>query len=187
MKRILFCILLLASLTACSAASSQGSLECNKQEGVCIYIKAEEPIIAGEPVTVTVTVKGDKDIPDLGIALEANGNVYFEEPSLKTWKKTGIDWKVNVKADKSHISKQKVLFPVEDGFYQLLVTAYIQGYGLITGNYINISIKNKEGMVYYPGTKVPITEGPLPASTPGPLPASILTQMAETVVVPSYP
>src|SRR5215208_1449855 len=131
MKRILFCILLLASLTACSGASSQGSLECNKKEGVCIYIKAEEPIIAGETVTVTVTVKGDKDIPDLQIGLEANGNVFFEEPELKTWKKTGIGWKVDLKANKTHVSKHKVLFPAEDGYYTIVASVFTADYGRI--------------------------------------------------------
>lgn len=186
MKKILFCILLLASLTACSATSSQGSLECNKKEGVCIYIKAEEPIIAGEPVTVTVTVKSAKDIPDLGIVLEANGNVYFEEPELKTWKKTGIDWKVDLKADKTKIFKQKVLFPVEDGFYQLLVTAYIQDYGPITSNYINMSIKNKEGSAYYPGTKIPGSEGTIIVPVYTVIPGSSPTPIVESTV-PSYP
>jgi hypothetical protein len=87
MKRFLFCILFAAILTACSGASSQGTHECNKQEGVCIYIKAEEPIVVGEPATITVTVKCDKDISDLLISLSATGKVYFEEPDLKMWKK----------------------------------------------------------------------------------------------------
>ena len=184
MKLLPVYILVLASLTACSATSSQGSLECNKKEGVCIYIKAEEPIVGGEPVTITITVKGDKDMPDLGIALSSTGNVYLEDLNLKTWKKTEIGWKVDLKADKPHISKHKVLFPAEDGSYQLVTTAYIPGYGRITGNYFNIFISNKEGKVYYPGTKVPGSEGIGDVYTviPGPSPTLIVES-----TVPSYP
>ena len=186
MKRILFCILLLASLTACSATSSGGTLECNKQQGVCIYIKAEEPIIAGEPVTVTITVKGEKDIPDLQIGLSANGNVFFEESELKTWKKTGIGWNVNLKAKKEHTSKHKVLLPSEDGYYTIVASVFTADYGRIASNWFDIVIAGKERKVYYPGTKVPGAEGPIIGIvytvTPGPSPTPIVES-----TVPSYP
>ena len=190
MKRILFCIFLLASLTACSGASSQSTHECNKKEGVCVKIKVEEPIVAGEPAIVTITVKGDKDISDLQVGLSATGNVLLEEPDLKTWKKTGIGWKVDLKANKEHSSKRKLLLPVEEGFYHVVVSVGTPNYGEMVSYSVRISVSNKQAKVYYPGTKIPDSDNsvimPVYTLSPGPFSTQTATPTLETVT-PSYP
>ena len=191
MKHFLFCILLLASLSACTGASVSSTFQCNKQEGICVNLKVKEPIIPGELVTVIVTVKGEKDIPDLWVSLSAPGNVYFEDPNLKTWKKTGIDWKVDVKAKKLHTFEHKVRLPIEEGFYFLVVGVGTPDYGQMASNGVHIYFSSKEVKVYYAGTQISITDPPLIEtvyfSTYTPGPPSIPTATPTRTAIPSYP
>jgi hypothetical protein len=99
--------------------------------------------------------------------------------------KTGIGWKVNLKADKSYTYKHKVLFPAEDGFYYVKASVGISGYGPLVINNVIISIAGKEGKAKYPGTKIPGIGDPilLPVYTvtPGPSPTPVETP------APNYP
>ncbi len=174
MKRFLFCILLLTSLIACSRASSFNPYQCNNNLGVCVDIKVDELVKVGEPVAVTVKVDSKKDITDLWVSLAAPGNVYFEDPDLKTWKKNEMGLKIKVKANKPYTSKHKVRLPLEDGYYSLVVGVGTQDYGQIASNSVEIVIINGEGKFYYSGTKIPGSEGttliPAYTVTPGPSP-----------------
>lgn len=189
MKRILFCILLLASLTACGGPSAPGAVGCSKKGDFCIKVTAEEPILKGKPITIKIKLKSEKDIPELQIVLLSGSpsKVLFEEPSSKEWKEREVNWKTNVKVKEEHTFTHKLLLPAENGIYQIIVQAFLPT-GLIDDDSLTIYISEENGKVYYSGTSIPITQGPEPASSPGPLPTSFFEpEPTLETPAPSYP
>ena len=177
MKRLFACVLLLASLTACAGASAPGGGNC--KEGVCVKVQAVEPVRFGEPVTVTVTVTSEKDIPNLGVSLYHDVDVVVEEPQTEeknrpAWKgQSGVDWIVNAKANQPLTFTRKVRFPPREGVFDIVVSASTPSLRVTDSVYIRLT--RAGGKVYLSGTSVPVTSGPLPTVTPGPSPTFIPT------------
>ena len=191
MKQILICILLLTGLTACGgkiAASSAGG-PCNND--LCIKLTAKEPIAIGQPVSVTIKLTSQKDIPDLKLYLGSDDllkRVSIEDPSLQGWKKGGfVNWPVNVRAKQSQTFTRKVILPTEEGLYSIIAEAFLPEGQLIRDS-IRIYIIDGSGKVYYEGTRIPITDEPLPiyTVTPEPSPTPFPTPTLGTGT-PSYP
>ncbi len=173
MKRLLFFALLLMSLTACGGSSAPGEWRCDKSNEtgeLCIKLTAEEPITLGAPVTITIAVSSEKDIPGLKIFLFSDSpqKVFIEEPSLQGWSGKGVNWPVDAQANQPLTFKRKVRLPAEEGSYQLIVHAAYAPLGMVIIDSLDIYLTREGGKVYYSGTHIPFTEGPLPTITPGP-------------------
>lgn len=185
MKRLFMCVLLLAGLTACAGASSP--IQPNCQQGVCIKVRAIEPIRFGEPVTVTVTVTSEKDISDLKVFLSSAYDALIEE--AQDWKQSGVNWVMEAKANRTFTFTRKLRFPSREGEFQIIAEVY-KSYApsVHATDSIRIYLTREGGKVYLSGTSIPLgTPGkPIPAVTitPGPSPTRI---RQTTPTRPPYP
>lgn len=183
MKRVLFCILLLAGLTACRtnvAASSAGG-RCN--DNLCIKLTAKEPITVSEPIIVTIKITSQKNIPDLKLYLGSNDptkRVSIEDTDLPGWKKGGfVNWPVNIKAKQTLTFTRKILLPAEDGLYPIIAEAFLSE-GFVVGDVLQVHVTKGSAKVYFANTPIPTVFVTEPASALGPSPT------LETAT-PSYP
>ena len=167
MKRLFTRVLLLAGLTACAGASFP--IQPNCQQGVCIRVRAIEPIRFGEPVTVTVTVTSEKDISDLKVFLSSAYDALIEE--AQDWKQSGVNWVMEAKANRTFTFTRRLRFPSREGEFQIIAEVY-KSYApsVHATDSIRIHLTREGGKVYLSGTPLPITPGPLPTSTKGPSP-----------------
>ena len=208
MKRLWICVLLLAGLTACAAPSGPGTWRCGESGDtgkLCVKLTAEEPITLGEPVTVTITVTSEKDVPGLTVFLSSYPKALIE--GSEGWKEHGINWPMDAKANQSLSFTRRVRFPAE-GEFQL--TAALSRPDLHVDDSIRIYFAPDGGKVYYSGTRVPIpgwtpgqpapaitlpgytvTPGPsptfIPTDTPWPTPTSLPVQRTPTPTWNPYP
>jgi hypothetical protein len=188
MKCFFVCVLLLVSLTACMGPSAPGGGSCSN--GVCVKIRAAEPIRFGEPVLVTIAVTNEKDISDLGVSLYLDADVVVEGP--QEWEKEaknslvykgGAGWKIAAKANQPYTAMRKVHFPPREGLFTIVASASTPSLRVVDS--IVIYLTRAGGKVYLSGTPVPIpgwTPGqPIPAVTftPGPSPTFIPTPTRE--------
>jgi len=180
MKRVFGCVLLLVSLTACMGPSAPGGGSCSK--GLCITVRAIEPIRMNESVTVTITVTAERDIPELQVSLFSYPPALVEDG--QDWKEKGVNWAVDAKANHPHVFTRKVRLPPNEGVFDLVAGAYTPNLPYVA-DYVSIHITRAGGKVYLSGTPVPIpgwTPGqPIPAVTftPGPSPTFIPTPTRE--------
>lgn len=171
-------VLVLAGLSACGekVASDPSSFRCGLD--VCIRVSVQEPVVVDQPVLVTIKVTSQRDIPDLTLYLGSNDplkRVSIEDVSPSGWiKGKYVDWPVNIKAKETLTFTRKILLPAEDGPYGIRADAFLSE-GFVVTDYLIIYVTNGSAKVYYEGTRIPITEGPEPASTPGPLPPPMST------------
>jgi len=187
MKRLLICVLLLAGLTACAAPSGSGAWRCGKSSrtgNLCIKLTVTEPITLGQPVSVTITVNSEKDIPGLEISLGyfAPGRKVSidEEPGLPSPKDGGVKWTADVQANRPLTFTRKIRLPSAEGEYNqidLYASVHELNIGMVVGDQVRIYLTREGWKVYYSGTPLPITPGPLPVYTvtPGPSPTFIPT------------
>lgn len=184
MSRLLICVLLLASLAACAAPSGPGAFRCSKHEKICVKLTATEPIITGQPVSVTITVTSERDIPGLIVYLSTYpaGKVSIEEePGQPSPKSGGLKWTMDVKANQEIIFTRKINLPSVEreygGYAYIDLIAFVQtAVGMVVDDELTIYVTPKGGKVYYAGTLIPTTSpGPALTVTPGPSPTFIPT------------
>ena len=117
-------------------------------------------------------------MPDLKLYLGSDDplkRVSIEDVNLPGWRKGKyVDWPVNIKAKETLTFTRKILLPAEEGPYDIKAEAFLSEGFVVTDSLI-IYVTNGNAKVYYEGTHIPITEGPLPTSMPGPLPTSFDT------------
>ena len=89
MKHVLVCVLLLASLAACTGTSYIDRPNCSAQGELCIEVRADEPVSFGGQVIITITITSEKDIPDLAVFLEYEPDVVLQKP--QEWEKNTRD------------------------------------------------------------------------------------------------
>jgi len=169
MKRLLAYVLLITSLIACAGTNSNGS--CTPGEEICVKVRAEEPILFGEPVSLVITATSSEDISQLGIALIIWPHTLIvseaidEEPGIEVWKgESGVAWKVNVRAGEVVTLRRILYLPVEAGEYTITVHANTSQLRVI--DQISIIQIEDEVKVYLSGTEIPFTPGPLPTMNP---------------------
>jgi hypothetical protein len=172
MKRVIFCGLLTISLVACSGTySDNGGCSSNGDGEVCIKIRAQEPIHFMEPIDIIMTITSDMDISGLGISLiiwphtiivgEAEG----QEQGIELWKgESGINWRVNINTGEIITLTRKIYLPAENGAYQLIVYASTPQLRAVDSMYFHQT--GEAVNIYLSGTKIPITQGPLPTIGP---------------------
>lgn len=169
MKRLLICVLFLASLTACAAPSGPGAFRCDQEGKTCLKLTAAEPIVLGQPVKVTITITSEKDITGLKIFLASYplGKVSIvEAPGLPSSKGGAVNWTTDVQAKHTLTFMREMLMPSIEGenggYAQIELHADIQDGGVIVSDYLTIFLTSKGGQVYFAGTPIPI-----PGWTPG--------------------
>ncbi|OGO26401.1 MAG: hypothetical protein A2W33_10790 [Chloroflexi bacterium RBG_16_52_11] len=165
MKRFLICALVMITLAACADGSSLYRHNCSEGGEVCIELQAEEPIVNGEPVIITITVTSEKDIPDLKIFLYSFPKTQIED--IDGWNDDGVNWVIDTKANRSYTFTRKVLLSSKEGLFDVIAEVYTPS--LHTADMISILLTDDGGKVYHSGTPIPITEGPVPLFT-GPSP-----------------
>jgi hypothetical protein len=171
MKRLIVCVILLAGLSACGGVSAPGGGKCNN--GICISVQAAEPIRVEEPITITISVTMEKEIPELKVFLYSYPPVLIEDG--QTWTERGVNWEINTKATGSQVFTRKVRVPPKEGVFDLIAEAYAPSVRVVDS--LSIHLTRDGGKVYLAGTPVPLgTPGkPVPAVTitPGPSPTRI--------------
>ena len=189
MKRLLICVLLLASLTACAAPSGPGAFRCDEEEKACVRLTVAEPIKPGQPVSVTITVTSEKDIRGLMVSLVSYppGKVSIdEEPGLPSPKGGEVDWTADVQAKHPLTVTRKIRLPSVEGEYggyaliDLQAWIHVAG-GMVVDDGLMIYVTSQGGKVYYSGTPIPI-----PGWTPGqPAPAVPVTPRPSPTFTPT--
>ena len=174
MKRILLCILLLASLSACTRDSQLGSFRCNEGKELCIRVTAEEPIIIGKPISVTALVTSKNDIQDIVISLSyvparddvvinVEGNKGIEIRQLTTWV-GGLSGLTSIRANQPLTFTWQLLAPEWEGFYSL--EASVSTSGVRVTDSMRLYLTKEGGQVYYAGTRIAVTDPPLTIPSP---------------------
>ncbi len=156
-------------LAACVPAATPGGANC--QQGICVDIQLSEPISFNKPVTATITVETDQDVPQLGVSLWADYGVLVEKPNF---------WRVETKSHQPLIFTGTIQFTIE-GYPTVLasvgtpsgvnVADSIVVYVTRAGGTANPTILPSDTHIPQP-TLLP-SESPL--STPLPLTASLLS------------
>lgn len=212
MKRLLACVLLLVSLTACAGgASSPDRHNCSAGGEICIEVHADEPISFGEPVSVTITVTSEKDIPDLGVYFTTwPQSIVIQEPvndepgQVSKRDQSWVNWLVEVKHNQPVTFTRKINLPPEEGLFDIQASAATTILHAETS--IGIHMTREGGKVYLSGTPIPITPGPelvdtmdpnllatlqaRPTETPYPTLTAVPTTEAPPLVdqgTPAYP
>ncbi len=171
MKYLFIFVPLVLILSACAGASSPGGHNCDK--GVCITVRAVEPILFDQPVIVAITVTSEKDIPALGISMftfpidAAVEGPWGWETNIKdgaVWK-GGASWLVDIKANLPLIFTRTVRFPPREEIFSVIGHASTPSLRAV--DEMRIQMTTAGGKVYLSGTPLPIT--PDVVNTPPPL------------------
>ena len=178
MKRLLICVLLLASLASCAAPSGPGAFRCSEDNQTCVKLTVAEPIKLGQPVSVTITITSQKAIIGLKVYLSTypTGKVSIEEePGQPSAKAGGVNWTTDVQANRPLTITHKIRLPSGEGeyggyaFVQLI--AFVEtAPGAVIDDDLTIYVTRQGAKVYYANTPIPITPGPLPTPAPGQYP-----------------
>lgn len=167
MNRKLASILLLVTLAACAGSPSMPGHNCSSGGEVCVELRAEVPIRWGEPFTVVTTVTSVKNISDLDLHLVADSAeaVVFdtseeEQGKVMEKKQNWVIWQVDMKEKQSVVFTRKITLPPREGEFRIQAQAYQPGY--FAQDMIRIYLTKKGGEVFYSGTPIPITPGPMP-------------------------
>ncbi len=170
MKRvILFSLIGFVFVSSC--APSTGDTNC--KNGLCVKLRAAEPIDFSKPVTVTITVTTDKAVPNLGVSLSSDYGVVIDGP--QGWQENvregtvwngGAGWRVSTQANQTSEFVRIVRLPSREGFFLLIARA-----GFPTGESVEdslyIHLTPAGGSLYLSGTPLPIT--PDVIKTPPPI------------------
>ena len=183
MKHLLICVVMLASLASCAAPSGPGAFHCSEDNQACVKLTVAEPIKPGEPVSVTITVTSEKNIPGLKVYLSTYpaGKVSIEEePGQPSPKAGGVNWTTDVQANHPLTITRKINLPNVEGEYGgyvlvQLIAFVVTAPGAVIDDDLMIYVTRQGAKVYYPGTPIPITPLPVPTNTPGPTPTFIPT------------
>lgn len=201
MKQFIILIFLMLNTIACSGVNSDNG-SCTQANEICIKIRAAEPVIHGEPINLVITATSTEDIPDLGISLiywpitMIIGEAQGQEPGIEVWRgNSGVDWKVNIRADEPVIYHRQLILPRDAGVYTITVHASTPQVRVI--DEITLYQTDNNLMVILPGTVIPITTGPLPTTdlmmlqTLQAMPTRTLfptlTPRPATITPPAYP
>lgn len=148
-------------LAGCWEKAAPGDWQCKR--GLCVKIKATEPIRWGEPITVTISTTADRDIPDLGVSVFVYpySSVIVEGP--ENWEKGaqegavfegGAGWRVNIKANQPATFTRVLRLPSLEGPFEIMGSATTKQ-GLRAVDSVRIYLTREGGEVYYANTPMP--------------------------------
>lgn len=183
--------LLMVAMVGCTGGLDSSGGQCN--QGLCVKIEVAEPIRREEPVVVTITVATERDVPNLGVSLiYHNREIVVEEPEGKeygevAWRGSqGLDWIVSATANQPIVFTRKLhLAPAE--WPVTIVASAITPQGLRIVDSVRLHFTAEGARVYYEGTPVPITPGPILmfTVTPGPSPTPRPTSTPTPTLLPT--
>ncbi len=156
MKRRYLLAILIIILAGCGGSFSADGGQC--EQGICVQIEAVEPILWGEPVTVKISAKTDKEITDLGISIFVMpyNSVVVEGP--ENWEKETKDgavfeggggWRITTKANQLNTFTRKVYLPPKEGSFEISASATTLQ-GMRVTNNVRILLTRKGGVVAPP-------------------------------------
>jgi hypothetical protein len=170
MKKIwILVILLVSSMTACSSTSSdKGS--CSEDGEVCIKVTAVDPVIYGNPINIRISVTSEEDISSLAVSvftypitIKINDPENWENETFNKYIWTGgAGWESSIKKGQALTFNRQFFLPSDYGEMQIIVHASTPNLRAVDSLYIYQT--KDEVQIYRPGTKVPITSGPLPTT-----------------------
>jgi hypothetical protein len=127
-----FSIFLVVLLAACSPSGS--GAEC--RGGICVSLEVEGPVMALEPALFIISVRTEKDTPNLGITLSYLSNVTIKdiEKSLDNAKlvyesKNLMTWMADTKGGEENIITGYVIFPKPTVSYGIFNSGLILSVG----------------------------------------------------------
>jgi hypothetical protein len=168
-------------LSACAGALAPSGPNCS--QGVCVKVRVIEPVHFDEPVTVIITVTTREDIPRLGVSLYFSDlDIVVEGP--QGWERGGVDWIVDVKANRPIHFTRKIRFPPREGYFDVIASANTPSLRAVDS--VVLHITHAGGRVYPSGTKIPITPGPLPTIIPVATPTRRPTITPPSPPTPTY-
>lgn len=200
MKRPILLFLFGFTLLASACAPLSGDASCRK--GMCVKLRAVEPILFGVPLKVTISVTTDNDVPSLGVSLSSDFDVVVEGP--QGWEESvrdgivwngGAGWRLSTRANQTVQFVRTVRLPPREGFFLLIARAGIPtGESVEDSLYIHLTLAG--GTVYLSGTPLPITPDVIktpppyilnPQGTPLPIPTSAPFTFPPTPTRAPYP
>jgi hypothetical protein len=160
MKHAWLLALLMVVVAGCAGAPDSGRGQCN--QGLCVKIEVAEPVRREESVMIRITVMAEKDIPGLQVSLISYPPASIEDQGR--WIEGGVRSDVNITAKQPLILERRVRIPSE-GSLKLIAGVYTPNLPYISDS-VRIHLTSEGAQVYYEGTPVPITLGPLPTLDP---------------------
>jgi hypothetical protein len=166
---LIFAILAISSLTACSPGGSTVSqINCSHGGEICIHIDTPDsfskgtPVQMGTPVTLQIRVTSTKDIPDLHVTLRTDYDVLLDGPQdwenylLSSFYEPGFaGWDFTIKAGQTLIFKRVLHFPAHEGWFFVVASVANLGRALEGVDKFDVLITKDGGYVLRAGTPIP--------------------------------
>jgi hypothetical protein len=162
MKKILVYILIMVSISACAKAAS-GKSNCSMDGDVCIQMQVHEPVLYGGANTLTITVSSTIDINDLGIYLSSRQQQILIEDT-NGWSANGVNWSIDIQANQPQTFTKDILLPGTEGYFHVIADAFTPQEHATHSFYI--VQKNGTSTIYYNGTPIPTSNGPISTTAP---------------------
>lgn len=142
----LFCFSLICLLLIIACSPANAGFEC--KDGICVSIEVEEPVQALQPITFTIIVKTEKDIPSLGISLSVDRSISIvnigkspENANLTYQDKFLLGWLIETKSGEAYVFSGEVVFDrptISYGIFGYNLLAYASNQST---NQVNDSVK----------------------------------------------
>lgn len=154
-------LLIIMSLlfSACTGASAPSAGNC--RAGICVRMNLSEPVRLNEPVKVTITVESEKDEDGLTVSIGSTHRYAVVVEGQR-------NWPVNTKG-RQPIQATTLIRFTEEGVFGV-IGGVVTRQGLSVDDFVTVHVTRDGATIYPPGTKIPITPGPLPTITRGPSP-----------------
>lgn len=176
MKYVWLLALLMVAMVGCTGGLDSSGGQCN--QGLCVKLEVAEPVRTEEPVTVTITVWTESDVPKLGVSLytypssaQVQGPAGWETTAKEgtVWE-GGAGWLIGARAKQPAMFTREIRLPPGESLWILANAATPQGLRVVDS--VRLHFTAEGARVYYEGTPMPITPGPILmfTVTPGPSP-----------------
>jgi hypothetical protein len=183
-KRLVLIALVAIGLSACAGGPGQGSANCG--EGMCVTMRAVEPIQYGQPVTVTITVTSDKDRSDLNVILytdqvgyKDNLGVTVADPGApEATAGPAYSWNFAAKANVPVRFTRVLRFPDRPANVSVHASLSAPSRSMFATDSIKVIMAPTGSAVYHAGT-------PIPGAAPRPTVPSVPQRNALGTIIPT--
>ena len=153
MKNLWIYVLLVLSISACASEGS-GFENCSNDGDVCLWMHVEEPVLFGEPNSLTITVSSSIDIDNLVVNLTSYPQILIQD--INSWA-NHLNWEIDIIAGQQQTFTKNILLPESNGYYLILGDAYTYTPQEFARHSFYIVQKDGTSAIYYAGTPIPRT------------------------------